>query len=132
MIKKFVTGIAGGLIGGVVGVIAGVLFTRLLLMLIPRRSGGWEDLIFGLLAVVVSYPIGAGLGAGIALRRYSRRGMIWKAVLAAVLGEVVVLLLADPLGLNLATNLMFGAIAIMPVAAILAAFWFNRQREETP
>jgi len=132
MIKKLISGIAGGLIGGVVGVIAGVLFTRLLLTLIPRRSSGWEDLIFGLLAVVVSYPIGAGLGAGIALRRYSRGGMVWKAVLAAVLGEVAVLLLADPLGLNLATNLMFGAIAIVPIAAILAAFWLNRTREETP
>ncbi|MFN7037047.1 MAG: hypothetical protein ACK4SN_11855 [Bellilinea sp.] len=130
MTRPFLAGLIGGLLGGVIGVVAGALFTRLILLILPRRSGGWEDLIYGILAVILSYPLGAGIGGGLALRRFSRRGMVWKAILAAYAGEIILMLLADPLGINLSTNLMFGLIVTVPLAAILTAFWFNRRREE--
>ncbi|GIV64076.1 MAG: hypothetical protein AB1457_14940 [Chloroflexota bacterium] len=131
MVKKLFLGMVGGLIGGTVSVITGVLLTRLILLLLPRRSGGWEDLIFGILAVIVSYPLGAGLGAGLALRRFSRRGMVWKAILVAYAAEIGLMLLADPLRLNLNTNRMLGMIVLLPIAAILTVFWFNRQKGDT-
>ncbi len=122
-------GLLAGLLGGAGGIAIGLLLTRLLLQLNPRSSGGWEDLIFGILAVIVFYPLGAGLAAGLALRRSSRPGMIWKAVLAAYAAEILVMLLADPLGLNLNTTLLFGLILVLPQGAILLAYWFNRRRE---
>jgi uncharacterized RDD family membrane protein YckC len=129
MLKRILLGIVSGFLGGAVMVILGVLLTRLVLLITPRRSG-WEDLIFGILAVILSYPLGAGLGAGLALGRFSRRGMVWKAILAAYAGEIGLMLLAEPLRLNLSTDLMFGLIVIVPLAAILTVFWFNRRREE--
>ncbi len=130
MLKRILLGIGSGFLGGAVMVVAGVLLTRFVLLVIPGRSSGWEDLIFGILAVILAYPLGAGLGAGLTLRRFSRRGMIWKGILAAYAAVIGLMLLADPLRLNLNTDLMFGLLVTLPLAAILITFWFNRRREE--
>lgn len=130
MLKRILLGIVSGFLGGAVMVVAGVLLTRFVLLVIPGRSSGWEDLIFGILAVILAYPLGAGLAAGLALRRSSRRGMVWKSILAAYAAVIGLMLLADPLRLNLNTDLMFGLLVTLPLAAILITFWFNRRREE--
>lgn len=116
----------GSLLGGVLAVIAGVLTVRLLLSLDPSRASGWEDLIYGLLAVIVFYPLGVGLGGGLVLCRTAGRGMIWKSVLAACAGEALVLLLAEPLRLNLTTNLMAVLLFLLPPLMVLLAYRLNR------
>jgi len=131
MIKRLLAGLAGGIFGGVFAIVAGLLLTRLILWINPRQSVGFDDLILGLLVVILIYPLGAGIGAGLILRRFSWRGMLWKAIVAAYGGEVLVMILAEPLRINLNTDLMLGLLVLIPIGAILVAFWFNRQLEET-
>lgn len=130
MVKKIFLGSLSGLLGGVAMVIAAVLLTRLLVQIIPNRSSGWEDLIYGVLAAILAYPLGAGLAAGLVLRRYSRAGMVWKAILTAYAVVILLMLIAEPFGLNVSSDFMFGAVVILPLIAIAAVFWLNRQREE--
>ena len=126
MVRTIITGMIGSVLGGVLAVIAGVLTVRLLLSLDASRASGWEDLIYGLLAVIVFYPLGVGLTGGLVFRRTAGRGMIWKAVLAACAGEALVLLLAEPLRLNLTTNLMAVLLFLLPPLMVLLAYRLNR------
>jgi hypothetical protein len=126
MTKRILFGLLGSITGGILAVIGGVLFLRLLLDLNVIRSSGWEDLVYGILAVILLYPLGVGLGGWLALRRTAGRGMWWKALLAAYVGDGLILLLADPLGLNLTTNLLGGLLFLLPPLAVLLAYRLNR------
>lgn len=124
--KRSILGLLAGISGGLLAVISGLLITRLILSLNTARASGWEDLIYGLLAVIVLYPLGAGLGAWLALRRTAGRGMMWKALLAAYVGEGLILLLAEPLRLNLNTTLMMGLLFLLPPLMVVLAYRLNR------
>ena len=124
--KRTIVESLAGILGGVLAVIIGVLTVRLLSSFNTTRASGWEDLIYGLLAVIVFYPLGVGLTGGLVFRRTAGRGMIWKAVLAACAGEALVLLLAEPLGLNLTTNLMAVLLFLLPPLMVLLAYRLNR------
>lgn len=126
MMKRSILALLAGLSGGLLAVITGLLILRTIFRLIPNLSSGWEDLIYALLAVIVLYPLGVGLAAGLVLRRTAGRGMVWKALLAAYVGEGLILLLADPLGLNLTTNLLFGLLMLLPPLMVLLAYRLNR------
>lgn len=124
--KRTIVESLAGILGGVLAVIIGVLTVRLLSSFNTTRASGWEDLIYGLLAVIVFYPLGVGLTGGLVFRRTAGRGMIWKAVLAACAGEALVLLLAEPLRLNLTTNLMAVLLFLLPPLMVLLAYRLNR------
>lgn len=129
-IKPLWAGVGGSILGGAGGILTSWLLARLFLQLVPPRPGSFDDLAFWLVAIMVFYPLGAGTGAAMALRRYSRQGMIWKAILAAFAGELAVMLFAEPLRLNSNTALLMTALFTLPIVGILLAYWFNQRREE--
>lgn len=128
--KRSFLALLAGLSGGLLAVIAGLLILRTILRLIPNLSSGWEDLIYALLVVIVLYPLGVGLAAGLVLRRTAGRGMVWKALLAAYMGEGLILLLAEPLRLNVTSALLMGLLFLSPPLMVFLAYRLNRPAGE--
>ena len=109
--------LAGALAGLACAAIVGLAGARLF----ANASSGWGDLIAGILGAIIGYTVGVSLGVYRAGRRLSRRGRYWPALLGAVLGAALVLLVAEPLRLNANPAVLQGfLIAIPPLLATLA------------
>lgn len=130
MWKRFLLGLIGGLLGGAVGGGGGLLLVQVFFRIRPPQGGNWQDLGLSLLAVILLYPLGAALGAGWFLRRYLRRAMIWKAILIAFAAEFLVMVLAEPLHINLYPALMWSGIIGLPLIAVLLLYLFYGKKEE--
>jgi hypothetical protein len=122
-----VTGVLAELVGAVV---VGLLLARgggLLGAAIGRsREPQFGDLVGAILGTFVGYILGVPLGMLGAARLLKRHGSFWLALLASILGGVLIALLAEPLGLNQPPSLL--AFAIFFAAPALALIGFNLRR----
>ena len=112
------------LLGSILGGTAAILSSALLIKLIflSNTTSGWEELSYGILFIILLYPLGTAAGAAVALRLKNYHPPIWKLTTAAYLAEILVLLLAEPLHLNLKTNLLVSLMFLLPIGAVLSAF----------
>ncbi|MEW6179878.1 MAG: hypothetical protein AB1522_08120 [Chloroflexota bacterium] len=124
MLKRIIPSLAGSIIGSIVFVFFGLLILRLFLMVNHQSRSGWEDLIYGILMVIIMHPLGSAIGGWVVLRNHLKHGVVWLCFLAGYSGVGVVMLLAEPLGLNQNTNLLMSLIYIMPVLAVQVILQF--------
>jgi hypothetical protein len=114
------------------GVLAGLACAALLGLIAARlfagTSGGWGDLVGALLGSIAGYIIGVTAGVTIAGRRLTGRGSAWLPLIGSVLGVALVMLAAEPLGLNRNTAVMQAALAIVPPICATLAFNIPRMR----
>jgi hypothetical protein len=100
--------------------------------LFAGTKDGWGDLIGALLGAIAGYTIGVAAGVTIAGRRLTGRGSAWLPLLGSVLGVALVMLAAEPLGLNRNTAVMQAALAIVPPICATLAFNIRRLRPARP
>src|SRR6266540_559487 len=120
--QLIVEALGGALAGLACAVIAGLISARLF----SGANNGWGDLFGAVLGTLIGYAVGVTLGVYAAGRRLTGRGSIWLSLLGSVLGVLLVVLAAEPLGLN--TNPAVLQAAFVIVTAIAATLVFNFRR----
>jgi hypothetical protein len=96
-----------GLAGGVAAVFLGGLLGTVLSG--GQGMGGLAGSVAGML---LAFPLGVGVGMGLVAHRLRNHKRPWLGLAGAILGTVLILLLAEPTGLNQNTTLLLG-FAIM-------------------
>jgi hypothetical protein len=121
--SQLIIEVAGGALAGLAcAVVAGLVSARLL----GGANNGWGDLIGAVLSALLGYAVGVTIGVYAAGRRLTGRGSIWLSLLGSVLGVLLVMLAAEPLGLN--TNPALLQTAFVIVTPIAATLMFNIRR----
>jgi integral membrane sensor domain MASE1 len=112
------------------GVVLGLLLARLggLVGAWLGRGGAttFADLVGAILGTFLGYIAGVALGMYGAARLLRRRGSFWLGLLGALLGGVLVALLAEPLALNRTTAVL--SFAVFFIVPVLGLAGFNLRR----
>jgi hypothetical protein len=108
--------IAGSIAGGLVVSGFGWWLGR---VLGQSSSNPFGDLIGILLGIGTGYPLGVSLGLWLTARRIGHPVRFWRTLLFAVLGAGIVLLLAEPLHLNLYPRLLWALFFLLPLIAVI-------------
>jgi uncharacterized membrane protein len=85
-------------------------------------SSGWGDIVGALFGSVLAYPVGFVAGIWVVAWRLHLPHSLWRGIFAAVLGVVLVLLLAEPLRLNRDSRVMVTLLYLVPSVAALIGF----------
>jgi threonine/homoserine efflux transporter RhtA len=93
-------------------------------------SSGWGDIIGALFGSVLAYPVGFVAGMWLVAWRLHFPHSLWRGIFGAVLGLVLVLLLAEPLRLNRDSRVMGTLLYLVP--SVAALFSFNQPRHALP
>jgi hypothetical protein len=113
--------LTGALFGGILAYLSGFIIGSMS----PRQSDvGFDGLIRVLSALLIAYPLGVAIGNTFFNRQFRGRSYFWLALLGSVGGIVLAMGLAEPLRLNVNTNVMFIFLGILPpsLAAIFGRF----------
>ena len=92
-------------------------------------SSGWGDIIGALFGSVLAFPVGFVAGMWLVARRLRFPHSLWRGIFGAVLGLVLILLLAEPLRLNRDSRVMGTLLYLVP--SVAALFGFNQPRHES-
>ena len=92
-------------------------------------SSGWGDIIGALFGSVLAFPVGFVAGMWLVTWRLHFPHSLWRGIFGAVLGLVLVLLLAEPLRLNRDSRVMGTLLYLVP--SVAALFGFNQSRHES-
>lgn len=92
-------------------------------------SSGWGDIIGALFGSVLAFPVGFVAGMWLVAWRLHFPHSLWRGIFGAVLGLVLVLLLAEPLRLNRDSRVMGTLLYLVP--SVAALFGFNQPRYES-
>jgi len=87
-------------------------------------SNGWGDIIGALVGSALAYPVGFVTGMWLVAWRLRLPHSLWRGIFEAVLGLVLVLLLAEPLRLNQDSRVMVTLLYLVP--SVAALFGFNQ------
>ena len=93
-------------------------------------SSGWGDIIGALFGSVLAFPVGFVAGMWLVAWRLHLPHSLWRGIFGAVLGLVLVLLLAEPLRLNRDSRVMGTLLYLVP--SVAALFGFNQPRHILP
>jgi hypothetical protein len=93
-------------------------------------SNGWGDIIGALVGSVLAFPAGFVAGMWLVAWRLRVPHSLWRGIFGAVLGLVLVLLLAEPLRLNQNSRVMVTLLYLVP--SVAALFGFNQPRHALP
>jgi uncharacterized membrane protein len=93
-------------------------------------SDGWGDIIGALVGSALACPVGFVASMWLVARRLRVPHSLWRGIFGAVLGPVLVLLLAEPLHLNQESRVMVTFLYLVPTVAAL--FGFNQPRHALP
>jgi uncharacterized membrane protein len=85
-------------------------------------STGWGDIIGALFGSVLAYPVGFVAGLWLVAWQLHFPHSLWRGIFGAVLGLLVVLLLAEPLRLNRDSRVMVALLYLVPSVAALLGF----------
>jgi threonine/homoserine efflux transporter RhtA len=92
-------------------------------------SNGWGDIIGALFGSVLTYPVGFVAGMWLVAWRLRFPHSLWRGIFGAVLGLVLVLLLAEPLRLNRDSRIIGTLLYLVP--SVVALFGFNHPQHES-
>lgn len=121
--KGILFALLGSILGGTVAILVSALLIKLFFL--GNNTNGWAELSYGILFIILLYPLGAAAGAAAALRFLNYHPTFWKLITAAYLSEILVLLLAEPLHLNLNPTLLVSLMLLLPIGSVLSAFMIN-------
>jgi hypothetical protein len=115
---------AGALVGGILAYLSGLIIGALG----SRESDvGFDGLIRVLSALLIAYPVGVAIGTTIFNRQFRSKSSFWLALLGSVGGIVLVMVLAEPLKLNVNTNVMFIFLGSLPPLLAVITQRFRRR-----
>lgn len=92
-------------------------------------SNGWGDIVGALFGSVLAFPVGFVAGMWVVAWRLHLPHSLWRGILGAALGLVLVLLLAEPLHLNRDSRVMRALLYLVP--SVAALFGFSQVRRES-
>ncbi|MFZ2413651.1 MAG: hypothetical protein WAW16_05470 [Candidatus Cryosericum sp.] len=92
-------------------------------------SNGWGDIIGALFGSVLAFPVGFVAGMWLVARRLRLLHSLWRGILGAALGLVLVLLLAEPLHLNRDSRVTGVLLYLAP--SLFALIGFNQVRRQS-
>jgi uncharacterized membrane protein len=107
-----------------------LLGSRVGVKLDASSGNGWGDIIGALVGSVLACPVGFVAGMWLVAWRLRVPHNLWRGIFGAVLGLVLVLLLAEPLRLNQDSRLMVTLLYLVP--SVAALFGFNRPQHALP
>lgn len=111
------------------GIAAGLGGAFLMSYLLRNGFSGWGRLVGALIGIAAGYPSGVIGGQIILSRIFHCSGSLVTGVAGAVLGAVLVILLAEPLRLNINASLMFGTFSLM--TSLLGTLGYLRRRADS-
>ena len=122
-IFKFVlTTIGLGILGIVFAVMGALIGGRVL----GSGSVGFGALGLAIGGVIIGYPTGIIVGI-IGIRKIlHKQGSLFLGIIGAIIGAVIIMVLAEPLNLNSNTNLLFGVFFLSVPAFCLAGFFLKK------
>lgn len=111
-------GVVGLLLGGIGGLVGGWLG--------QGGASGWGDLVGALLGTFVGYIAGTTLGVSAAAMYVHRPGSPALALLGSLLAGILIVLLAEPLGLNQQPFILQLALVIGPLLGALGGYHMRK------
>ena len=108
-----------GAVFSVLGALAG---SRLL----TSGPSGWEGLIGGILGMVLGIPLGVIIGLVLAKTMFKYPGSLLLGIPAALAGSGLVMLLAEPLGLNQIPAVLIASIFTFSPLLATAGYHLKR------
>lgn len=111
--------LAGALLGFALAAAIGFAGARAM----SGSASGFGDLIAAILGALIGYTMGASAGVYLAARLLGRPGSFWLALAGAIAAAALVLLLAEPLRLNVNPAILQTTLAV--AAPLLAALALN-------
>jgi hypothetical protein len=121
--SKYVTMIIGTSFAGFVfGILAAFLMALLL-----QDGDGWGGLIGAVLGLAFGYPFGVFIGILFFKKKLRYEGSLLFGLIGTVVGGVLPFALAEPLGLNNYTDLLWAFIILS--APILSTIGFNLKKD---
>lgn len=121
VIQTIGVGIAG-IIVGIAGILAGAFIMK-------GELSGFGDLAGGLMGLVIGYPLGAIIGIIVINRVLHYHGSLLLGVIGSILGAVLTIGLAEPLNLNLNSNILF--VVFFLSIPLLGMIGFNIKRKRS-
>jgi len=112
-------GILGGLLGGVIFALGGRFIGS-------GNASGWGDLIGTAVGFMLGIPVGVTLGIGFVGYKQGHGRTLLLIIPSVAVSAILVMLLAEPLHLNAAPQLLFGALIVVP--SLVTATLLHRQR----
>ena len=111
----------------ITGILAGILGAVILSALLSDGYAGWGGLVGAIMGMAIGYPVGVFIGLVIfkKLLRYS--GSLLFGLIGVIVGGILPFVLAEPLSLNLNTNLLWAAVIISP--PLLGTIGFNLRKK---
>ena len=97
------------LFGALFGIAGGFAGSRLL----DGGTGGWEGLVWLLAGIVVGIPLGVIVGLVLIKVLIKYQGSLLFGILGAISGNILLMVLADPLSLNNYQGLLFGLLLVL-------------------
>jgi len=110
----------------IIGVIFGFLAALIGSQILGDGGGGFGGLVGALAGMVIGYPIGVVIGIFFINKVLHYRGSILMGIIGAVLGGVLPVALAELLGLNNNTDLLWALILLLP--SLFGAIGFHLGR----
>jgi len=105
---------------GIFGLLTGFLGGFIGSWLLEGDAGGWGGLVGAVAGMVFGYPIGVAIGMVLVKTVIKYPGSLLLGIPAALLGAVLVMLLAEPLNLNVTPGLILGSLFILvPLAGTI-------------
>lgn len=115
--------LGGGALGWLTATVAGLVAARL--VPVPT-GGGMGDLVIVTVAATIGFVVGAAVGVALFGRLFGRHGSFWLALLGALVGGLLVLLLAEPLRLNQDSTVLLWSFSLASLALATAGYYLRR------
>ena len=116
--------IIAGLAGS--GFIAGVLGGLLAAASFSGNTESMESLGVVIMGTIIGYPIGIALGLLVLRKLFRVNGSLIFGIVGGVVGVLLVLLLAEPLHLNLYTNVIVTFFLLVPPVLATIGYFYTR------
>ncbi|MDD4923897.1 MAG: hypothetical protein PHF74_03555 [Dehalococcoidales bacterium] len=113
----------------VAGAVFGILSAFILSRLMEDGYAGWGGLVGAIMGLAFGYPVGVFLGIVIFKRLLHYKGSLILGLVGVIVGGALPFILAEPLGLNNYTDLLWACIIIS--SPLLGTVGFNLRKKTT-
>ena len=111
----------------IIGAIFGFLAALIGAQLLQDGAAGFGGLVGALAGMVIGYPIGVVIGIFLINKVIRYRGSLLFGAVGSIIGVVVIIGLAEPLGINNNPDLLWALILLLPPLLGTIGFHLRRQ-----
>lgn len=118
--KSIIRFIAQAIGVGIVGIIVGIACTLAGAFIMKGELSGFGGLAGALMGFIIGYPLGVIIGIVLINKVLHYRGSLLLGVIGSILGAFLTIGLAEPLHLNLNSNILFGTFFLsVPLLGVI-------------